>query len=220
MKLSRNGYLIAGAVLLGALAMGLWKLKTASTSSTGPTLPALSEKPHNRQATSPEARPEQDAPITRIRPTEEKKDLQQIDEWVTNDAITPEAAAKNLWQMAADPSRTAAVRNEAITHAMNLTDDETFKAVVIPLIGKKDLWPDDLGEKILDDLYNRPDALKLEGTLALFQNSTDELHNNVRELLSFELSDPDTENLSDTELIRRGTERVNSPPEPETPPDN
>lgn len=213
MKLSRSGYLIAGVALLAALVIGLWKPWVSETPSPGSKLPVVTERKHAR-TTSGSPRQGEDAPATRVRTSEEKKDLQQINEWLADESVTPEVAANNLWKLAADPARSEAVREEALAHAMNLTDDETFSSVAIPLIGKKDLWPDTLGEKILDDLYNRPDTLKLQGTLALFQNSTGELHTNVRELLTFELGDPEVEHLSDEELVRRANERMKAPPDP------
>jgi hypothetical protein len=162
------------------------------------------------------ARLDPERPANRTRTNAEKKDIEQINEWIADESVTPQMAAGNLWKLAADPARSELVRDEALTHALNLTDDETFLSTVIPLIGKKDIWSDALGEKILDDLYNRPESIKLQGTLALYQNSTGELHDNVRELLVFELGDPDLENLNDAELIRRANERMKAPPEPAT----
>lgn len=213
MKISRSGYLIAALALLAALGIGLWKPWSSDDSSAGSKPPVVADKVRGR--THPAAKPsDQLDPTPRTRSSAEKKDLEQINNWIADESITPEMAAGNLWKLASDPARSELVREEALTHAMNLTDDETFKSTVIPLIGKKDLWPDTLGEKILDDLYNRPDALKLEGTLALFQNSSGEFHTNVRELLVFELGDPDLESLSDAELIRRASERMKAPPDP------
>lgn len=197
---------------MAALGIGLWKPWSQDETAEGAKPPVVADKARNR--TSPPAKPPaQIDPTPRNRTAAEKQDLEQINNWIADESITPEAAAGNLWKLAADLARSEAVRSEALAHAMNLTDDETFKSTVIPLIGKKDLWPDTLGEKILDDLYNRPDALKLEGTLALFQTSSGELHTNVRELLVFELGDPDLETLSDAELIRRANERMKAPPE-------
>ncbi len=212
MKISRSGYLIAGAVLLVALGIGLWKPWTLDAPSSASQPVGSTERTRGRTNPTPR-QPDQEGPENRSRTAAEKKDLEQINEWIADESITPEVAAGNLWKLAADPARSELVRDEALTHAMNLTDDETFKSTVIPLIARKDLWTDSLGEKILDDLYNRPDSLKLLGTLALYQNSAGELHDHVRELLVFELGDPDLEKLSDTELIRRANERMKAPPE-------
>lgn len=183
-----------------------------ATPSPGSKLPEVPEKTRSRNVPSTTL-PDQERPLNRSRTAVEKKDIEQINNWISDDSITPEVAAGNLWKVATDPARSELVRNEALTHALNLTDDETFKSAVIPLIEKKDLWTDMLGEKILDDLYNRPAPLKLLGTLALYQNSAGELHDNVRELLIFELGEPDLDKLSDTELIRRANERMKAPPE-------
>ncbi len=206
---------LVGVLLLSASGILIWQNVGRETPSPGSKLPEVTAKTRSRNVSSTRL-PDQESPANRSRTAAEKKDLEQINEWIADESITPEVAAGNLWKLAADPARSELVRDEALTHALNLTDDETFKSTVIPLIEKKDLWTDTRGEKILDDLYNRPDALKLQGTLALYQNSTGELHDSVRELLVFELGDPDLEKLSDIELIRRANERMKAPPEPAT----
>jgi hypothetical protein len=204
---------LVGVLLLSASGILIWQNVERATPSPGSKLPEVTAQTRSRNVPSTR-QPDQKSPGNRSRTSADKQDIDQINEWLADESVTPEVAAGNLWKLAADPSRSEAVREEALVHAMNLTDDETFKSVVIPLIGKKDLWTDTLGEKILDDLYNRPVPLKLQGTLALYQNSTGELRTNVRELLVFELGDPDLEKLSDAELIRRANERMNGPPEP------
>jgi hypothetical protein len=210
---------LAGILLLGASGILVWNKVGSSTPSPGSNLPAAAEKSRSHPNSTSSAPAEIEAPATRSRPSEEKKeaerkDIEQINQWLADESVTPEAAAKNLWGLATDPSRTAPVRDEALTHALNLTDDETFGSIVLPLLSKKGLLSEDMGEKLLDDLYNRPDPLKLQGTLALFQNSSGELHTHVRELLVFELEDPDAQELSDAELIRRANERLKAQPEP------
>lgn len=208
MKISRTGYLIAGAALLAALVIGLWK--PWSGNSVAPPAVRESAKPAKPAPGRAPVRsdPSEEKPAVRVRSEEDKKDLQQISDWIGDESVTPEMAARNLWKLASDPARPEYIRAEALVHAMNLTDDETFRSEVIPLLGKKNVWPDALGEKILDDLYNRPDALKLQGTVALFENSTGELRASLRELLAFDLGEPDAETLSDADLIRRAREKL------------
>lgn len=220
MKVSQSGPLIAGVALLAALGIGLWKPWAAPEIPTAVNkAPTVAEKSRSHSTSTSSVTPEAEGPATRSRPSEEKKevekkDLEQINQWLADESVTPDAAAKNLWGMAADAKRSEAVRTEALLHALNLTSDEEFASQVIPLLSGKGIWSEELGEKILDDLYNRPNPIKLQGTLELFQNSTGELHTHVRELLVFELGDPDDSNLSDAELIRLGRERMNAPPEP------
>lgn len=173
-----------------------------------------SAPPREHRQSSQAARHDAVGTDSRSLETEVRQDLERINEWVSDESVTPEIAAKNLWALAADPSRPATVRNEALAHAMNLTDDETFGSIVIPMLRRKGVFTDEMSEKILDDLYNRPPALKLEGTLALFENSSGELHTNVRELLVFELGDPVPDDISDPELIRLATEKMKAPVEP------
>lgn len=215
--MTRRSFVIAlvGVLLLSASGILIWQNVGRATPSPGSKLPEVTAKSRSRTIPSTTL-PDQERPANRSRTSAEKKDSEQINNWISDESITPEMAAANLWKLAADPARSEVVRDEALSHALNLTDDETFKSAVIPLIEKKDLWTDMLGEKILDDLYSRPDPLKLQGTLALYQNSTGELHDNVRDLLVFELGDPDLETLSDAELIRRANERMAAPPEPTT----
>ncbi len=210
----RRSYVLplVGVLLLSASGILIWQNVGRATPSPGSKLPETTAQTRSRNV-PPTRQPDQKSPGNRSRTSAEKQDIEQINEWLADEALTPEMAANKLWKLAADPERSEAVREEALVHALNLTDDETFKSVVVPLLDKKSLWPDTLGEKILDDLYNRPDALKLQGTLALYQNSTGELRTNVRELLVFELGDPDLEKLSEAELIRRADERMKAPPE-------
>jgi len=214
---------LAGILLLAASGILVWNKVGSSTPSPGSNLPSPAEKSRSHSASASASAStvptETQGPATRSRPSEEKKeaerkDLEQINQWLADQSVTPEAAAKNLWGLATDSSRTVPVRDEALTHALNLTDDETFGSMVLPLLAKKGLLSEDMGEKVLDDLYNRPDPLKLQGTLALFQSSSGELHTHVRELLVFELEDPDANELGDAELIRRANERLKAPPEP------
>lgn len=220
MKVSQSGSLIAGVALLAALGFGLWKPWAArELPADGKNVPPLAWKGRSQSTSTSSASAETQTPAIRSRPSgenkeAENKDLEQINRWISDESVTPEVAAQNLWSLVMDTSRSLPVRNEALSHALNLTDDKSFGPLVIPLLRGKGLLPEDMGEKILDDLYNRPEALKLQGTLALFQNSSGDLNTHVRELLVFELQDPEAEDLNDVELIRRANERMKAPPGP------
>gem|GEM_PF-6856598 len=200
---------LAGILLLAATGILFWKNVGIPASSPGSKLPVGVEKARSRPSTPSQASPAQEGPAVRSRTAEENKDVETISGWLADESVTPEMAAEKLWSMASDPSRSVLGRDEALTHALNLTDDETFRSKVIPLLGKRGLWPDAMGEKILDELYNRPGELKIPGALALFQNSTGDLHDNLRTLLAFELGGPgaDAEEMSDAEVIRLASER-------------
>ena len=202
--------LLAGILLLTASGILVWKNVVLSAPSPGSRLPVSVEKSRNRSSNPSQATPAQEGPAVRSRTAQENNDVETISGWLADESVTPEVAAEKLWGMASDPARSVVVRDEALTHALNLTDDETFRSKAIPLLGKRGLWPDAMGEKILDDLYNRPGDLKISGSLALFQNSTGDLHDNVRTLLVFELGGPgaDPEEMSDSEVIRLASERL------------
>lgn len=204
--------IMAVFLMLAACGFLLWKRPAAPEPARGSPAGSLSGKdarPLNRRTS-----PDHPALYTQPREGDGGPDLERIREWLADESLSPEEASRNLWALASDPSRPAAVRDEALLHALNLTDDETFESTVIPLLGRKGLLTDGMSEKILDDLYNRPPALKLGGTLALFRNSSGELHTSVRELLVFELGDPEPEDISDSELIRLATERMRAPADP------
>lgn len=214
---------IVGALLLSVSGILVWKKAGNADRAVDLKPQALPVNTRGRPAAPSTDKVDPVVPPNRTRSNAERQDFAQINDWIADQSLSPEMAAGNLWKLASDPARAESVRDEALTHALNLTDDETFQSVVIPLIKRKDLWSEPLGEKILNDLYNRPGPLKILGAAALFEHSSGELHDNSRRLLAFELGDPGLENLGDAELIRRLNERLkaaseaatsNAPPEP------
>ena len=212
--MTRPSYVLplVGVLLLSASGLLIWKNVGRATPAAVSNPREVKAKPRTR-ASSVTPDPER---LKSGRTREETRDLEQINAWIAEESTTPGTTAGKLWKLAGDPERSELVRDEALAHALDLTDDESYSSLVMPLLAKRDLWSGPLGEKILNDLYNRPDSLKLQGTVALYQNSTGELHANVRELLVFELSDPEAEKLSDAELIPRANERMKAAPEEAT----
>lgn len=157
---------------------------------------------------NPSSTPE--GPSARDPRPERERTLEQINAWLADDSLPPEQAARKLWAVFTDTKQAKDVRHEALEHALNLTTDKQLVAEFIPIYGQPGLWSGDIGETALDELYNRGKGAKLSASAALLVHATGEFRDHIRELLRFEVDDPEAD---DPTLIRKAHEKLNGQPE-------
>ncbi|MDB6079504.1 MAG: hypothetical protein JWO82_3251 [Akkermansiaceae bacterium] len=73
------------------------------------------------------------------------------------------------------------------------------------------LWNGELGEALLDDLYNRTDQVKVAAAAALLPNADGEFKDHLREVLRFQL---DAEDANDATLIQLARKKAAEPEDP------
>lgn len=130
--------------------------------------------------------------------------------WLADPKIEPEEAARRLWKMASDTRHSESVRMDALANALNLTEDKQLKSEFLPDLSSPGLWSGELGEALLDDLYNRTDQVKVGAAAALLPNADGEFKDHLREVLRFQL---DAEDADDATLIQMAQKKAAEPEE-------
>ena len=125
----------------------------------------------------------------------------RITAWLSDPAISPDDAARGLWKIASDRNEKQSVRNEALTHALNLTGDAAFLAEVVATLSEEGVWSGSLGLALLADIYDRPRDVQIPAAIAMLPVAATELHEELRELLEFLVGDERAPELDDGALI-------------------
>ena len=125
----------------------------------------------------------------------------RITAWLSDPAISPDDAARGLWRIASDRNEKQSVRNEALTHALNLTVDAAFLGEVVPTLSEEGVWSGSLGLALLADIYDRPRDVQIPAAIAMLPVAATELHEELRELLEFLVGDERAPELDDGALI-------------------
>ncbi|BCU77668.1 hypothetical protein [Luteolibacter sp. LG18] len=210
MSRSRFTILLATALLIGAVVLLSRGFKKPDVRNPAPGEPpkTVSVSPRGSHAAgSPEGPAVRDS-----RPTPAAT-RDQISGWIADDSLSTEEAATKLWGVFADRRQTTAVRQEAMAHALNLTTDKRLVADFIPLYAQADLWNGELGEAALDELYNRGKGAKLAAGAALLPHAGGEFREHLRDLLRFELDEPEAD---DAKLIQAAQNKLSGKAAPET----
>lgn len=198
------------ALVISAVVLLMRGKDPASKGGDQPSAPqGAAHAPSSRAARSnPSSDPE--GPAARDPRPEPTRTLDRINDWLADDSLPPEEAAKKLWEVFADTRQTKEVRQEALSHALNLTTDKRLIAEDLPLYKQPGLWSGEIGETALDELYNRGKGAKLSAGAALLGHASGEFRDHLRELLRFELDDPEAD---DATLIRKAHEQLNGRPD-------
>ena len=125
----------------------------------------------------------------------------RITAWLSDPAISPDDAARELWRIASDRNEKQSVRDEALAHALNLTGDAAFLSEVVPSLSEEGVWPGSLGLALLADIYDRPREVQIPAAIAMLPLAAAELHEELRELLEFLVGDERAPELDDGALI-------------------
>ncbi len=125
----------------------------------------------------------------------------RITAWLSDPAISPDDAARELWRIASDRNEKQSVRNEALTHALNLTGDAAFLGEVVPTLSEEGVWSGSLGLALLADIYDRPRDVQIPAAIAMLPVAATELRGELRELLEFLVGDERAPELDDGTLI-------------------
>jgi len=124
----------------------------------------------------------------------------RITAWLSDPAISPDDAARELWRIASDRNEKQSVRNEALTHALNLTGDAAFLGEVVPTLSEEGVWSGSLGLALLADIYDRPRDVQIPAAIAMLPVAATELRGELRELLEFLVGDERAPELDDGTL--------------------
>ena len=128
--------------------------------------------------------------------------------WLGDPEISPEQAADRLWTVAADRREPEPVREEALAHALNLSEDARFMAEVVPALSVEGLWPGSLGLALLDDIYDRPATVQLAAAIAMLPVAAPELRAEIRELVEFLVDGEAASDLDDRSLLEAARSRL------------
>ncbi|MCP5540491.1 MAG: hypothetical protein H7A53_07690 [Akkermansiaceae bacterium] len=102
----------------------------------------------------PAVAPEKPAELPQVSVPEPGQWDERISELLTNQDITNRDAARELIAMAADKRGTDDQRIDAVEHALNLVDDETYTEDALALAVDPSL-PEEMQEILFADLHNR-----------------------------------------------------------------
>ncbi|MFD0895177.1 hypothetical protein KBB96_00530 [Luteolibacter ambystomatis] len=196
------------ALFIGAVVLFMRGKDAAAKDTAAATEQAKAHATSTRAARSNPSTPE--GPAARDPRPEPERTLDQINAWLADDSLPSEQAARNLWTVFSDARQTKEVRQEALEHALNLTTDKQLVAEFIQIYGQPGLWSGQIGETALDELYNRGKAAKLSASAALLVHATGEFRDHIRELLRFEVDDPEAD---DATLIRKAHEKLTAQPQ-------
>jgi hypothetical protein len=156
-----------------------------------------------------------DEPETPRRPgkadeSDDETARRQMGLWLEDDSIAPDEAARRLWAMASDVHHSEDVRMDALANCLNLVEDPQFQKEFLPSLTTKGVWTGDIGEALLDDLYNRSDQVKLGAAASLLANAEGDFKDHLRDILRFQL---DAEDADDDTLIRLAAKKAAEPEE-------
>jgi len=143
----------------------------------------------------------------------EEKDERQIESWLSDEKISKEDAARNLWKFAADLNRSETVRKEALDNALILAEDPQFRRDFIPTLSEKGVWTGELADALVADILNRSAPVKLEAAAALLPEATGDQKESLRDLLQFQL---DSESEDDDTLIQLAKQKAAAEPDEST----
>ncbi|MGC4014173.1 MAG: hypothetical protein QM755_06575 [Luteolibacter sp.] len=199
--------LATAALVISAVVLLMHGRPVSATQENGDQ--ARNQSPSSRAARSSSgSQPE--GPAARDPRPEPTHTLEQISSWLADDSVSTDEAATRLWRVFADTRQTKDVRKEALGHALNLTSDKRLVAEFLPVYAQPGLWSGEIGEAALDELYNRGKEAKLAAGAALLGHATGEFHDQIRDLLRFELDEPDAD---DAALIRKAHEKPAAKPD-------
>lgn len=112
----------------------------------------------------------------------------EISRLLQDEKIPIRQASQKLLAMAADPKIRKEMREESLTHALNLVSDEDYEELVMPYL-RDNLFEEPTMQRVaLDEAYNRDDFAKLPAALAIFSHSQDEVRLDAQELMAFMLN--------------------------------
>jgi len=210
---------IAIFVLAVALLIGFYSTKKTNSENNTPA------ETSNQQAAARSATAEPRDPRSPSQ-TESSSDASDQEEmpkkygalfrkYLGDDSISIADAADGLLKMAADPTAPMNVRSDALEHALNLTNDNSFENVNSILTSQESVIPESLVQTVLNDSYNRRHITQVDTSLRILNGEySEELVEEALELLEFHT---DENHGSDIDAWAQAVERyrIENPTPPE-----
>mgnify|MGYP001575963847 FL=1 len=106
--------------------------------------------------------------------------------YLGDDSISIANASEGLLKIAADPTAPINARQDALEHALNLTNDTDFENINAALSTQENTVPEPLVQTVLDDSYNREHSTQVETAYQIITNKySEEITEEAIELLEF-----------------------------------
>jgi hypothetical protein len=213
---------IAIFVLAVALLIGFYSTKKTNSEKNTPA------EISNQQEAARSATAEPRDPRS-LRQTESSSDASDQEEmpkkygalfrkYLGDDSISIADAADGLLKMAADPTAPMNVRSDALEHALNLTNDNSFENVNSILTSQESVIPESLVQTVLNDSYNRRHITQVDTSLRILNGEySEELVEEALELLEFHTDENHGNDLDAwTQAVERYRIENPTPPEEDT----
>jgi len=174
------------AILIVIVAIFIVSNKNDQASAKQPTNSASNTPEHARpsRTNSEHHRPDRKSTSTSLAQMSWEEKINHV---LAADSISPDQASQILLRIVTDNKAPISVRNDALEHALNLIEDDSYDSILNIMGTAQNELPEPLVQTILDDTLNRTESIQLSTALVAILGSHKTTVEDAKELLEFHL---------------------------------
>lgn len=131
---------------------------------------------------------------------------EKITQLLSDDKIPVLESSKVLISIALDSRVSLETRKEALSHGLNLIEDNDYNEIVAPHIKGMLNGDAEMQDLLFSDVYNREDEEKIPAALLMLESNQADIVTEAKELLSFLLDKDEEEVKSNAEWSKLATD--------------